>query len=140
MILEAVPHALSILYAFCGSGTLGNLTGQQFHEEHLTLHADYRLHNTPISVEIELIRNEYPPRELAFGFNDKLVKRSIALDTYDIFFKHAKKIRKIVDPLQLSVQDFISSVRDKREPLIGKPHIISTTLLLKQAYAAWKMM
>jgi len=135
MILEAAPHALSILYACCGSGTLGNLTVQQSHDEQLTIQADYHSHNTPISVEIDLIRNEYPPRELSFGFNDTLVKRSIDLDTYDIFFNHAKKIRKIVDPLKLSVEDFIASVRDKREPLIGKQHIISTTLLLQQAYA-----
>ena len=135
MILESVPHALSILYATCGMGTLDNLTIHHPDEEQMTLHADYRSRHARITVEIELIRNEHPPRELAFGFNDLLVKRSIALDTYDIFFNHAKKIRKIVDPLTLSVQDFISSVRDKREPLIGKTHIISTTLLLKQAYA-----
>ena len=69
-----------------------------------------------------------------------LVKRSIELDTYDIFFNHAKRIRKIVDPLKLSVEDFISAVRDKREPLIGKSHIITTTLLLKEVYAAGTVM
>jgi hypothetical protein len=136
MLLESVPHALSILYAICGSGELSTITVQHPHEEQLTVHADYLSRHTHITVEIELIRNELPPRELAYGFNDMLVKRSLDLETYDIFFNHAKRIRKIVDPLELSVQNFMAAVRDKREPLIGKPHIISTTLLLKQMYAA----
>jgi hypothetical protein len=140
MILESVPHALSILYAICGSGTLSNIAVEHPHGEQLTLYADYRSFHTRITVEIELIRNEHPPRELVFGFNDMLVKRSIELDTYDIFFNHAKRIRKIVDPLKLSVEDFIAAVRDKREPLIGKSHIITTTLLLKEAYVAGAVM
>jgi len=137
MLLESVPHALSILHAICGMGTLDKVSLYHPHEEHLTIHTDYRSSHTCITVEIELIRNEYPPRELAFGFNDLLVTRSIDLETYDIFFNHAKRIRKIVDPLKLSVQNFMAAVSDKREPLIGKPHIISTTLLLKQLYAAY---
>ena len=136
MILESVPHALSILYCICGSGTLGNIAVEHPHEEHLTIHADYRTQNTRLTVEIELIRNEFPPRELAFGFNDMLVRRTLHLDTYDIFFNYANRTRKIVDPLDLSVQDFMASVRDRREPLIGKSHIISTTLLLKQLYSS----
>ena len=42
MILESVPHALSILYATCGMGTLDNLTIHHPDEEQMTLHADYR--------------------------------------------------------------------------------------------------
>jgi predicted dehydrogenase len=136
MILESVPHALSILYCICGSGTLSNLAVHHPHEEHLTIHGDYRSQNTRLTVEIELIRNEFPPREFSFGLNDMHVKRTLNVDTYDIFFNHANSIRKIVDPLDLSVQDFMAAVRDKREPLIGKSHIISTTLLLKQLYTS----
>lgn len=135
MILESVPHALSILYCICGSGTLSAIRVEHPHEEHLTIHAHYRSQHTHIAVEIELIRNAFPPREFAYGFNDRLIKRSLDLDTYDIFFNHAQTIRRIVDPLELSVQDFMAAVRDQREPLIGKQHIISTTLLLKQLYA-----
>ena len=136
MILEALPHALSILYTVCGTGTLDTIKVEHPHKEHLTLQAVYRSPNAEITVEIEMIRNEHPPRELAFGFNGLLVTRTIEIDTYDIFFNYGKKVRKIVDPLMLSVKDFMGAVRDKREPLIGKPHIIDTTLLLKKAYAA----
>jgi hypothetical protein len=136
MIVESVPHALSILHCICGSGTLSNLDVHALHEEHLTIHCAYRSHNTRLTVQIELIRNALPPRELVFGFNDMLVKRTLNLDNYDIFFNHSNRIRKIVDPLDLSVQDFMAAVRDKREPLIGKSHIISTTLQLKQLYTS----
>ena len=56
------------------------------------------------------------------------------LENYQIYFNHAQKTLKIADPLDLSVQDFITAVRDKREPLIGKSHIIHNTLLLNQIY------
>ena len=135
MILEAVPHALSMLYTVCGSGTLDTIMVEHPREDHLTLHAHYRSLHTDITVEIELVRNPHPPRELLFGFNGLHVKRSIEMDTYDMFFNHGKKTRKIVDPLMLSVKDFMAAVRDKRAPLIGKSHIINTTLLLKKAYA-----
>ena len=139
MILESVPHALSIIHCVCGSGTLSTITVAHPHEEQLTLHAHYRSRHTHMSVEIELIRNESPPRELAYGFNDMLVKRSLDLETYDIFFNHGNRQRKIVDPLALSVQDFMTAVSDRREPLIGKSHIISTTRLLKQLYTSCRV-
>lgn len=136
MILEAVPHALSMLYTVCGTGMFDTITVDHPHKEHLTLQADYLSPKAVVTVEIELIRNEHPPRELAFGFNDLIVKRTIEMDSYDIFFTYGKQASKIVDPLMLSVKDFIAAVREKREPLIGKPHIIDTTLLLKKAYKA----
>jgi hypothetical protein len=42
----------------------------------------------------------------------------------------------IKDPLELSVQDFISAVREKRNPLIGKAHIMNNMSLLKKVYDA----
>jgi hypothetical protein len=85
-------------------------------------------------VLIRLVTKELQPRDFSFGFNDKIVKRSLDLESYDIYFSHANRTLKIVDPLDLSVQDFISAVRDQREPLIGKQHIMSNTTLLKQIY------
>jgi len=56
------------------------------------------------------------------------------LDIYDIFFEHSGEILKIRDPLELSVQDFILAVGEKREPMIGKAHIMSNMSLLKKIY------
>jgi hypothetical protein len=37
-----------------------------------------------------------------------------------------------VDPLELSVKNFMEAVQKKSEPLIGYPHILHNTLLLKE--------
>ena len=83
---------------------------------------------------IELVRTILPPRSFSYGFNGKIIHRVLDLDIYDIFFKYSDKTLKIRDPLELSVQDFISAVRDKRDPLIGKVHIMSNMALLKKIY------
>jgi hypothetical protein len=88
---------------------------------------------------IELVRTIFPPRSFAYGFNGKIIHRVLDLDTYDISFKYSDKILMIKDPLELSVQDFISAVREKREPIIGKAHIMSNMVLLKKMYDAWEI-
>jgi hypothetical protein len=85
---------------------------------------------------IELVRTILPPRSFSYGFNGKIIHRVLDLDTYDIFFKYLDNILMIKDPLELSVQDFISAVREKRKPLIGKAHIMSNMGLLKKIYDA----
>ena len=56
------------------------------------------------------------------------------MDHYDIYFSYQNRKIKIEDPLELSVKDFIAAVRDQREPVIGKSHIITTTQLLNRIY------
>lgn len=133
MIIESIPHALSILYHTLGEGEVTNLTSE-LHEETMIIKFIYHSNNKSCHVLIRLVRKEYQPRDLSFGFNDKIVKRSLDLENYDIYFTHANRTLKIVDPLDLSVQDFITSVREQREPLIGKSHIICNTILTKQIY------
>ncbi|MEA1946058.1 MAG: Gfo/Idh/MocA family oxidoreductase [Thermodesulfobacteriota bacterium] len=133
MILESVPHALSILYTVLGDGQIGNLSIQGYKEKIITTF-HYIFTTGYCEVMIELVRTILPPRSFSYGFNNKIIHRVLDLDTYDIFFKYSDNILMIKDPLELSVQDFISAVRDKREPLIGKEHIMSNMTLLKKIY------
>lgn len=133
MIIESAPHALSILYCIFGNGKITDLNIEP-HEEKMAIKFNYSSNNKVCNVLIKLVRKEYQPRDFSFGFNDKIVKRSLDLENYDIYFNHANRTLKTVDPLDLSVQDFISSVSEQREPLIGKPHIMCNTILVKQIY------
>ncbi len=133
MILESVPHALSILYTVLGDGQIGNLSIQGYKEKIITTF-HYIFTSGYCEVMIELVRTILPPRSFSYGFNGKIIHRVLDLDTYDISFKYSDKILMIKDPLELSVQDFISAVRDKRELLIGKAHIMSNMSLLKKIY------
>ena len=133
MILESVPHALSILYTVFGDGEIGNLSIEAY-KERITTKFHYFFTTGYCEVMIELVRTILPPRSFSYGFNGKIIHRVLDLDIYDIFFKYSDKTLKIRDPLELSVQDFISAVRDKRDPLIGKVHIMSNMALLKKIY------
>jgi len=42
-----------------------------------------------------------------------------------------------MDPLELSVQDFIEAVREQREPLIGYSHILNNMSLLRKIYDSY---
>ena len=133
MILDSVPHALSLLYGTLGNGEILNLDVKR-HEEKMIITFDYNNNVNVCKVLIRLIKKEHKPRDFSFGFNGNIVNRSLDIETYDIYFKHADQSLKIIDPLDLSVQDFISAVKEKREPLIGKSHILSNMALLKIIY------
>ena len=135
MIIESVPHALSILYAVFGDGQIDHLSIQAYKQK-IIITFDYNFATGYCGVIIELVRTMLPPRSFSYGFNGKIIHRVLDLDTYDIFFKYLDNLLMIKDPLELSVQDFISAVREKRHPLIGKAHIISNMGLLKEVYDA----
>ena len=133
MVLESVPHALSILYTVLGDGQIGNLSIEAYKEKIITTF-HYIFTAGYCEVMIELVRTILPPRSFSYGFNGKIIHRVLDLDTYDISFKYSDEILRIRDPLELSVQDFISAVREKREPIIGKAHILNNMVLLKKIY------
>jgi len=134
MISEAVPHALSLLYSVLGEGEIGNLVFESPKEEEMTIKFKYLFGKKDCEVLIKLAKKEEQPREFQFGFNDKIVKRSLNLRNYDIYFNYGNRKWEIVDPLDLSVKDFIKAVEKKAEPLIGYPHILSNMTLLKTIY------
>ena len=135
MILESVPHALSILYAVFGEGQIGNLDIQG-DKEKIIITFHYIFTAGYCEVMIELVRTILPPRSFSYGFDGKIIHRILDLDTYDIFFKYLDNTLMIKDPLELSVQNFISAVQEKREPLIGKSHIMCNMGQLKKIYDA----
>ena len=138
MILESVPHALSILYFIFGSGKISD-SNAETGEDKTVLRFRYRSEHYECKVTIRLAREKQQPRSFKFGFNDRIVKRVIDFDNYEIYFAHGNKEIKITDPLELSVKDFIASVENQREPLIGKSHIVATTRLLKKIYNSCEM-
>jgi hypothetical protein len=133
MILDSVPHALSVLYCKCGPGAIKEIAIEPL-KERMELYFEYQTKDTTCTVHIRLTQQVVPPRDFSFGFNDRIVHRSLDLESYEISINRAQKILKIADPLDLSVQDFMNAVRDKREPLIGNSHITHNTLLLNQIY------
>jgi len=133
MIPESIPHALSMLYWVFGDGEIGGLHIEP-HEGKMIMRFTYLSKTGDCDVFINLARREQQPRDFRFGFNDRIVRRILDFGNYDIYFSYEGRRIKIIDPLELSVQDFIKAVKEGREPLIGYPHIMSNMSLLKAIY------
>ncbi len=132
MIPESVPHPLSILYCRLGAGGIRELNFEWEREGALAIRFTYLFESRACDVLIKLVHQWTPPRDFSFGFNDKVVTRSLDFNRYEIYFNYANKKLKIVDPLELSVKNFMEAVQKKSEPLIGYSHILHNTALLKE--------
>lgn len=134
MIPDSVPHALSLLYHLLGAGEIENLNFESKEEREMSIPFTYSFGIQECNVLIKLKFQESQPRDFSFGFNGKTVVRSIEGENYDIYFNDENKKVKIVDPLELSVKNFMEAVERKIEPLIGYSHILNTLSLLKKIY------
>ncbi len=132
MIPESVPHSLSILYCRLGAGEIQNLDFESGGEEETTIRFTYLFGTRTCDVLIRLVHQKCQPREFSFGFNDKIVSRSLDLKNYEIYFNYGGEKLKIVDPLELSVKNFMEAVEKGTEPFIGAPHILHNMSLLKE--------
>lgn len=131
MIPESVPHPLSILYCRLGPGRIEGLNFESHGEEEITIRFTYLFGTYACDVLIRLIHQKTQPREFSYGFNDRVVSRSLDLENYEIYFHYKNKKVKIADPLELSVKNFMEALEKRTEPLIGAAHILHNVSMLK---------
>jgi predicted dehydrogenase len=134
MIPESVPHVLSLLYCSFGEGRITELRFETPREEEMVIAFSYTGLGGNCEVLVRLVRKEDQPRDFYFGFNDRMVRRNLDLQTYQIYLEYEGRRLKIPDPLELSIQDFLGAVEKKAEPLIGCSHILNNMSLLKEIY------
>jgi hypothetical protein len=137
MIPESVPHPLSILYCRLGSGEMRNLDFESERGDEIRIRFTYLFGTRTCHVLIELLHQKTQPRAFSYGFNGKIVSRSLDLKNYEIYFHHGNKKLRVVDPLELSVKNFMEALEKKTEPLIGAPHILHNMSLLKEIDAGF---
>jgi hypothetical protein len=134
MIPESVPHALSLLYEVFGPGKIQRLSFEAVEERQMSIQFEYLFGQNRCTVSVNLTHEEKQPRDLSFGFNDRIVSRSLDLTHYAIYFNYGDVKVRIADPLELSVKNFMDAVEKKTDPLIGYFHILNNMRLLKQIY------
>jgi len=132
MIPESVPHPLSVLYCQLGGGRMEHLTFGSSEEGKLDIRFTYLFGTGACDVLIKLVHQETQPREFSYGFNGKIVSRSLDLRNYEISFQYGDKKLRIVDPLERSVKNFMEAIEKKTEPWIGAPHILHNMSLLEE--------
>jgi predicted dehydrogenase len=138
MLIDSLPHGLSMLHFALGAGEIHSLETEKDFEK-ISLRFNYRSNTHNCKVLIRLESQKQQPRRFQYGFNGKIVNRVVDSNNYDIQFEYQNRNIKIEDPLELSVKDFIAALREQREPVIGKSHIVATTLLLKKIYDQYEM-
>ena len=134
MIPESVPHPLSILYCRLGPGEIRNLNFESDGEEKITIRFNYVFGTRACDVLIRLVHQKTQPREFSYGFNGRIVFRSLDLKNYEIYFHHGDKKLRIADPLKLSVKNFMDAVEKGTDPFIGPPHILHNVSLLEAVH------
>jgi hypothetical protein len=132
MIPESLPHPLGLLYCLLGAGKIEDASFEARGEGEMDIRFTYLFGAKACDVAVRLIHQKTPPREFSFGFNGKIVVRSLGLQNYEIYFNYGDKKLRIRDPLELSVRNFMEAVEKKIEPLIGARHIIHNMFLLKE--------
>jgi hypothetical protein len=136
MIPDAIPHALSLLYAALGPGTLEQLELQPS-TGRLLVSFVYAAPECHCKVTSELVQETSQPRSFAFGFNGRITQRTIDVADYSISFTCDDKSCAVEDPLRLSVRDFLRACSSNTAPRIDSDHIVDTMTMLQQVYAAW---
>jgi hypothetical protein len=134
MIPDSVPHALSLLYFQYGEGRLGEPSLELTESDDMDIRFKYLFEGGGCEVHVKLVRKEEQPRELQFGFNQRVVRRRLDVERYGIYFEYGDQRVKIEDPLRKSVASFIKAVEDKKEPFMGYAHILNNMMLLKEIY------
>jgi len=121
MIADTIPHVISILVSVLGKGEMSRLTIERSPEnDEAMISYDYN----GCKVVIELVSKKEQPRDLKFGFNDKIINRKIDISDYRIYFEYEDDKLLIEDPLKSSIKDFLESLENEKKPLIGSDEIL----------------
>lgn len=137
MLVDSLPHGLSMLYQLLGTGTLQhiqfNCAGLPVSE--IDLHFDYRHAHGTTHAHFSLNQTIDSPKPAWYQINNLRIDRQVTLPDYQIQLQSTSAKCMIIDPLELSIKDFIANIEatiesDKTALLLGAQHMF----MLIQAY------
>lgn len=137
MIIDSAPHLLSMLYVIVGSGRIQNIkSNYKFNKtiKELQINFEYLHAIGDINVNLTLAPTDTMPKPAAYAINNNRVDRHVELRDYLISLRSSDKQIPIVDPLDCSVRNFISSIYSKS--LSDDAAIIDGMVQLAQIYQA----
>lgn len=137
MIIDSAPHLLSMLYVIAGSGRIQNIKpNYKFNKttKELQINFEYLHAIGDINVNLTLAPTDTMPKPAAYAINNNRVDRHVELGDYLISLRSSDKQIPIVDPLDCSVRNFISSIYSKSSS--DDAAIIDGMVQLAQIYQA----
>ncbi len=138
MIIDAVPHALSMLYAIFGAGRIQELrcdSPGDNPDQDLQILFDY-LHATgDCTVSLDLNSTDVLPKPAAYALNRQRVDRHVELPDYLISLRSSGKQVPIMDPLTCSVKNYLGSIYsgcgvDETALVDGMEHLLQIYLAI----------
>ncbi|MCH2375131.1 MAG: Gfo/Idh/MocA family oxidoreductase [Planctomycetes bacterium] len=134
MILDAAPHALSMLQHILGSGVIVDYTPRYLNRDRTDVELHFGYQHTSGTAEVICNFKTTPeaPRPAAYALNGHGVERQIHMSNYELFLEaiHGQtkgtKI-KISDPLGLIVEDFARKVTRQE---LGQPQALTEGVAL----------
>ena len=137
MIIDAVPHLLSMLYALVGAGRIQNIESNYLSiksNDEINIEFDY-LHATgDTKVSLSLISTATMPKPAAYAINGKRVDRHVEPTNYLLSLHSSDKQLPMVDPLECSIKNFLSSIHSKSS--LDETALIDSMTHLAQIYQA----
>jgi hypothetical protein len=137
MLVDSVSHGLGMLYQLLGAGTLDNIrfncAGLPVNK--IDLHFEYQHAQGTTHAHFSLKQTSCSPKPAWYQINNLRVDRQVALPDYQIQLQSTSARCTIIDPLALSIKDFIANIEsniesDKTALLLGAQHMF----MLIQAY------
>ncbi|MEJ2114635.1 MAG: Gfo/Idh/MocA family oxidoreductase [Gammaproteobacteria bacterium] len=116
MIIDAVPHLLSMLYSLLGSGKINNIESNYNDinkSGNLQIELDYLHAYGDTRASISLISSDTFPKPAAYAINGLRVDRHVELPDYLISLHSAERQLPVEDPLVSSIKNYISTIYSK---------------------------
>lgn len=116
MIIDAVPHLLSMLYSLVGNGKINNIKSNFLaanENQDLQIEFDYLHALGDTQVAITLASSDTSPKPAAYAINGLRADRHVELPNYLISLCSTEDQLPVEDPLVCSIKNFISTIHSK---------------------------
>lgn len=137
MIIDSVPHLLSMLYAIAGAGRIQHIKSNFDKREPtnpLEIKFEYLYAIGNMDVELILTPTDSHPKPAAYSINGNRVDRHVELKDYLISLRSPSTQLTITDPLDCSIRNFIGSIHSNA--LSDEVAIVDGMTQLAQIYRA----
>ena len=116
MVLDSVPHLISMLQHLLGYGTIASARTRFFGSDRSRLELDfeYRHNAGGTAVHFEASVCASPPRPASYAINGWRVERQIALPQYRASFVGSNRQVEVQDPLTLLAVDYLNKMQTHR--------------------------
>jgi hypothetical protein len=129
MVIDALPHAWSMLLKLAGPGELRTLARTHTADSELTLAGEFEGHNGITRFSFEMKRCPEQPRPFGFSINGCRVDRVLDLEDYSMSFSAAGRCAPLRDPLAARIEKVLTLISQNAYNNALRQQVLETRLL-----------